>query len=270
MGLLLRSWNLFHGNAVPPERHAFLEDMVRLGTADGPDVLCLQEVPVWALAHLAAWSGMQAFGAVGARPHLGPFPSTAAIGRVLTDLDHGRLRSAFSGQADAILVSPSLRVAWHERIVLNPWRFRGAQARALRLGLVTRLAWSKERRVCQAVRLERSDGRTLVLANLHATSFGADTRLADAELIRAATFLEALAAPGEPRVLAGDYNARTSTSRAIPELESWGYAGGGTVVDHVMVRGAAAGPVVRWPDERRRVGGRLLSDHAPLEVTIEW
>ena len=66
MGLLLRSWNLFHGNAVPPERRAFLEDMVRLGTADGPDVLCLQEVPVWALRRLADWSGMQALGEVAA------------------------------------------------------------------------------------------------------------------------------------------------------------------------------------------------------------
>jgi len=44
--LLVRTWNLFHGNAVPPERRAFLEEMVRLAAADGPDVLALQEVPV--------------------------------------------------------------------------------------------------------------------------------------------------------------------------------------------------------------------------------
>lgn len=269
MGLLLRSWNLFHGNAVPPERRAFLRDMVRLGTADGPDVLLLQEVPAWALAELAGWSGMQALGAVAQPPRLGPFPSTAALGRLLTDLHHGFLRSAFSGQANAILVAPRLRVEGGDRIVLNARRFRAAQARTLGLGPAARLAWGKERRVCQAVRLRRDDGTTLVVANLHATSFGADPRLADAELIRAATFLEAVASPAEPRILAGDFNVREGVSRALPELEAWGFAGGGSGVDHVYARGAALGPVVRWDDARRRVEGRLLSDHAPLEVTIE-
>jgi hypothetical protein len=268
MGLLLRSWNLFHGNAVPPERRAFLRDMVRLGTADGPDVLLLQEVPVWALAELAAWSGMQAFGEVAQPPRLGPFPSTAGIGKALTDLHHGFLRSAFSGQANAILVARRLRVEARERIVMNARRFRGVQARTLGLGPVARLAWGRERRVCQAVRLRREDGSSLVVANLHATSFHADPRLADAELIRAATFLEAVAGPGEPCVLAGDFNVRTATSRALPELRAWGFTGGGGGVDHVYARGVVLGPVARWDDARRRVGGRLLSDHAPLEVTI--
>jgi endonuclease/exonuclease/phosphatase family metal-dependent hydrolase len=187
---------------------------------------------------------------------------------VLTDLNHGALRSAFSGQADAMLVSPRLRVLAHERIVLNPWRFRRAQAQVLGLGVVARLAWAKERRVCQALRLDREE-ETLVVANLHATSF-VDERLADAEAIRAATFVEAFAAPAEPVVLAGDFNLRAATSRAVPELAEWGFRrAGGSVVDHVLVRGLATGAVERWPDERRRVAGRLLSDHAPLEVTIE-
>jgi endonuclease/exonuclease/phosphatase family metal-dependent hydrolase len=268
MGLLLRSWNLFHGNAVPPERRAFLEDTVRLGTADGPDVLCLQEVPAWALSRLAEWSGMQALGEVAARPRIGPFPSTAGVGRLLTAVHHGALRSAFSGQANAILVSPRLRVLGRDRIVLNAPRFRRAQARTLGLGLVARLAWAKERRVCLAVRLRLEDGSTLALANLHATSFAADPRLADAELIRAASFLEAFAGAGEPAVLAGDYNVRAASSRALPELAAWGFAGGGTIVDHILARDAAIGPVLRWDDDRRRVDGRLLSDHAPLEVTI--
>lgn len=268
MGLLLRSWNLFHGNAAPPERRAFLEDMVRLGSADGPDVLCLQEVPAWALSRLAGWSGMQAFGDVAAPPRIGPFPSTACVGRALTDVHHGLLRSAFSGQADAILVAPRLRVLERDRIVLNAPRFRRAQARTLELGLGARLAWAKERRICQALRLRLDDGSTIAVANLHATSFAADPRLADAELIRAATFLEAFAGAAEPCVLAGDYNVREGTSRALPELRTWGFAGGGTVVDHILARGVPIGPVARWDDERRRVDGRLLSDHAPLEVTI--
>jgi endonuclease/exonuclease/phosphatase family metal-dependent hydrolase len=268
VGHLLRSWNLFHGNAVPSERSAFLEDMVRLGSADGPSVLCLQEVPLWALPLLAGWSGMQALGDGAAPARIGPLPSTAAVGRALTGLHHGRLRSAFSGQADAILVSPAIEVLARDRIVLNAVRFRRAQARALGLPRVSRLAWAKERRICQAARLRLEDGTTLAVANLHATSFAADTRLADAELIRAATFLEAFAAADEPCVLAGDFNLRAASSRALPELRSWGYEGGGTVVDHVYARGIAIGPVVPWPDERRRLEGRLLSDHAPLEVTI--
>jgi endonuclease/exonuclease/phosphatase family metal-dependent hydrolase len=270
VGLLLRTWNLFHGNAVPPEQRAYLEQMVRLATADGPDVVLLQEVPVWALARLAAWSGMDALGEVAARPRLGPFPSTAGVGRVLTELNHGLLRSAFSGQGNAILVGPRLRALERDRVVLNAKRFRDAQARVLGLGVVARLAWAKERRIAQAVRLRREDGRTLVVANLHATSFEADPRLADAEAIRAATFVDAIAAPGEPVVLGGDFNVRVSSSRALAELADWGYRrAGGTEVDHVLVRDLDTGAAERWPDDRRRVEGRLLSDHAPLEVRIE-
>jgi len=69
--LVVRTWNLFHGNAVPPGRRAYLEEMVRLVTGDDPDVVCLQEVPVWALRRLEGWSDMAAFGAVAARPRLG-------------------------------------------------------------------------------------------------------------------------------------------------------------------------------------------------------
>ena len=36
----------------------------------------------------------------------------------------------------------------------------------------------------------------------------------------------------------------------------------------LLVRGAQAGPEETWPLERRRVGGRLLSDHAPVEVRL--
>src|ERR687888_2168608 len=66
--LLVRTWNLFHGNTKPPGRKAFLEEMVRLASADRPDVLCLQELPVWSLEHLARWSGMTAVTDVAKRP----------------------------------------------------------------------------------------------------------------------------------------------------------------------------------------------------------
>jgi len=265
--LLVRSWNLFHGNAVPPERNAYLEEMVRLAAADGPDVLCLQEVPLWAVEHLGGWSGMTAVGAVAAPPRIGPLPSTAAIGRVLTDLNHGLLRSAFTGQANAILVSPRLRALEEWTLVLNATSFRSAQARWLGLDLVARLAWAKERRICLAVRVTLPDGGSAVVGNLHATSFEADQRLADAELRRAAAFLDGLAGPSEPVFLCGDTNVPAARSRTMQDLRTWGYSAPGPGIDHVLVRGLSAADPATWPEERRRVDGRLVSDHAPVEVT---
>jgi endonuclease/exonuclease/phosphatase family metal-dependent hydrolase len=267
--VVVRTWNVFHGNANRPGRRAFLEEIVGLVTADAPDVVCLQEVPVWALAELAGWSGMQAFGAVAARPALGPVPSTASIGRALTSLDHGLLRSAFTGQANAVLVSPQLRAVAEPSLVLNSRGFRRAQARWLGLGLLARLAWAKERRVCQAVRLVR-DGGTLLVANLHATSYPRDERLADAELLRAAAFVDGLAAPAEPILLCGDFNVGAARSRTLADLcgPEWGFAGPGPGIDHVLVRGLKASAPFRWADDRRTLDGSLLSDHAPIEVVV--
>jgi endonuclease/exonuclease/phosphatase family metal-dependent hydrolase len=269
--VLVRTWNLFHGNTVPPERRAFLDEMVRLATADRPDVVCLQEVPAWALGQLGIWSGMTAVGEMTQRPSIGPVPSTASIGRALTAPHHGRVRSAFAGQANAVLVAPGLEVLDRRSTVLNPRRFRRAQARWLGLPLVARLAWAKERRVAQAVRVRRPDGTTVLVGNLHATSFPADQRLADAELLRAAWFVTTLAAPDEPVLLCGDFNVPLSRSRSLLDLSGpeWGFSRPGKGIDHVLVRGLPAGPPAPWPEERRRVGGRLLSDHAPVEVRVE-
>jgi endonuclease/exonuclease/phosphatase family metal-dependent hydrolase len=269
--LLVRTWNLFHGNAKPPGRRAFLEEMVRLATADAPDVVCLQEVPVWALRYLARWSGMTAVGDVARRPSLGPLPSTAEIGRVLTDLHHGLFRSAFTGQANAMLFGRDLVVVEHRRVVLNPFRFRRAQARRLGVGRAARLAWAVERRVCQAVRVRDGD-RSLVIGNLHATSYAFDRRLADTELLRAATFVDGMALPGEPLLLGGDFNVSLQTSRTLGDLmtDEWGFSGATPIgIDHVLVRGLRAGDPRRWPAERRLRDGRLLSDHAPVEVEVE-
>jgi endonuclease/exonuclease/phosphatase family metal-dependent hydrolase len=241
--------------------------MLRLVSADRPALVCLQEIPAWALERLDDWSAMTAVSDVAQRPTLGPFPSTAGIGRLLT-VDHGRLRSAFAGQANAVLVDPALRVVDHRVVVLNPRSFRRAQARWLGLDPIARLGWARERRICQAVRMRLQDGTTLLVGNLHATSYPADERLADAELLRAATFVDGLARPGEPVLLAGDFNVTGVRSRTLADLTGaeWGFAGPGPGIDHVLVRGLDAGPAERWRDERRLVDGRLLSDHAPIEV----
>ncbi len=267
--MLVRTWNVFHGNAFPAERDAFLEEMVRLASADCPEVLCLQEVPVWALERLGHWSGMTVYGEVAAPPRVGPVPSSAELGRRLTDLDHGRLRSAFSGQANAILVDLRLRALDRVSVVLNSGPFRSAQARWLGLDLVTRLAWAKERRVCQALRLEFPDGRFALVANLHATGLP-DDRLPDAELFRAASFADGLARPGEICVFAGDFNVRAARSRTLAALvgPDWGFSEAREGLDQVLVRGAEVEACDRWPLERRRAGSRLLSDHAPVEARI--
>jgi endonuclease/exonuclease/phosphatase family metal-dependent hydrolase len=269
--VLVRTWNLFHGNTSPSGRRAYLERMVRLAAADGPDILCLQEVPPWSLPLLAGWAGMPSFGDVAARPALGPLPSTAELGRSLTAVNPGLLRSAFSGQANAILVSRRIRPLRRMRLVLNALSFRRAQARWLRLSPVTRIAWAKERRVCQAVRARLPDGRGLLVANLHATSYPPDERLADAEILRAAVFADALAEPSDVCVLAGDFNARAERSRSLADLAGadWGFSSPSIGIDHILVRGASATPPRRWPARRRALDQRLLlSDHTPVDLWV--
>jgi endonuclease/exonuclease/phosphatase family metal-dependent hydrolase len=260
LALLVRTWNVFHGNADPPERRAFLEEMVRLATADHPDAVCLQEVPVWALPRLEGWSGMRAFGAVAARPLLG----SAELGRVITELNHGLFRSALTGQANAILLQRDLRPLDTGSIVLNPPAFRRRIVRELGLDLGLRLRWAKERRVCHAVRTE-----ALTVANLHGSSVP-DWRVPDAELLRAATFADSFAEPADALVLAGDFNVIREHSRTLEELSGpeWGFTKPISWIDQVLVRGVPSSRAHRWPQEQRRLDGRLLSDHAPVEVRL--
>jgi len=77
--------------------------MIELVTRDHPDVVCLQELPVWALPQLGRWSGMHATTAVARRPLL---PVGA---RPVTALHHGLLRSAVTGEGDAILTRGPVR-----------------------------------------------------------------------------------------------------------------------------------------------------------------
>jgi endonuclease/exonuclease/phosphatase family metal-dependent hydrolase len=253
---------MFHGNASPPERHAFLEQMVRLAVADRPDVVCLQELPVWSLGHLGAWSGMQAVADVTVRPLFG----SAELGRVITDANHGLLRSAFTGQANAVLLAAAFAVQEHRSLVLNPSSFRRHEGRRLDLTLAQRCVWKRNRRLCQVLRLARDDA-TLVLGNLHASGLQ-DNRVADAELLRAATFVDGVADPGEPIVLAGDFNVTAAASRALTELAGpeWGFEGAtGSGIDHILARGLRGTAAAPWPVERRTVEGRVLSDHAPVD-----
>ena len=217
--MLVRTWNLFHGNTHPPQRRAFLREMVELATHDGPDVVCLQEIPLWAMSMLARWSGMQHVSAVARSPRI-PF------GRWPTELHHGFLRSALTGEGDAILVARRYALSGERSAVVSDGGLR---------------------RIVHGVRLDGD----IYVANAHISG---DHR----QLERVFEFVV-----DEPQVLvAGDFNlpgeGLPGFSPPLPES-----------IDQVLVRGVPAGPALRWPDDRRRVGGRLLSDHAPVELHVE-
>jgi endonuclease/exonuclease/phosphatase family metal-dependent hydrolase len=256
--VLVRSWNLYHGNSLPPQRRAFFEDMLRLATADDPDVLCVQEVPAAKLGRFTA-------GDLASRPKA----LSAALGDRITGLHHGALRSALCGQGNGILVAPRFSVLAHHRLTLNPVRFRRAKARELGLGLPAQLAWAKERRSVQALRIADGSGRTYLVANLHCTSYRGSPAIAEAELLRAAWFATSTAAAGDVVIFAGDFNLPPG-SAALASLcsDEWGFSAPGPGIDHVLVRGAEASPVRVWPVERRMWEGKVLSDHAPVEVDV--
>jgi endonuclease/exonuclease/phosphatase family metal-dependent hydrolase len=223
--VLIRSWNVYHGRSQPAGRRGYLRSAVELVAADEPDVVCLQELPLWSLPRLGGWSGMQVFAA---RTKRAPFG--ARFGRAVTSAHYGVLRSAFTGQANAILVRPDHAVD-----------DLGSLAISDRLN---------HPRVCQAVRIDFR----LVVANVHASG-----DVAQRQVNRALAWLEDLVRHDEPVVLAGDFNA----SLALP-----GFSPPQGGIDDILVRGAVATPLHVWPVERRRQNGVVLSDHAPVEMTV--
>ncbi|MGZ6707844.1 MAG: endonuclease/exonuclease/phosphatase family protein [Solirubrobacteraceae bacterium] len=175
--MLVLTWNLFHGRAVPERRHALLGAFVgRLAGWDW-DVALLQEVPPWWPPALGRAAGASARTALTSRNHL------LCARRWVAERRPDLIRSG-GGGANAILV-------------------RGAAIREHRVRTLRRLP---ERRVVHAVRL---DSGTWV-ANLHATAHVEARAREDAEL--AARTVAGWAA-GAPAVLGGDFNLR---SLALP------------------------------------------------------
>ena len=275
--MLIRTWNVFHGNTSPPQRRAFLEDTVAARrSADEPDVVCLQELPLVAAAARRLERDTGGRPALAQPPSLGPLPSTPTIGRAITSLHQGLLRSAFSGQGERDpRLAPARALRDAARLhVLNPRQLPArADASGSGSGSLARLAWAKERRVCQAVRVWDGEPRRSLVANLHATSYPPDQRLADAELLRAFVYVDGLAQPGEPVAVAGDFNV---TLRALAHAA-------GHHADGVGLLAAGAGHRPR-PRARPRAssrarrggrssgascGGAVLSDHAPVDVVVE-
>jgi endonuclease/exonuclease/phosphatase family metal-dependent hydrolase len=238
--VVVRSWNLFHGNTLPPGRRAYLREMIELVTADRPDVVCFQEVPAWALGRLGRWAEMTEMPALARRPSVGP----ALLGRALTAPHHGRIRSAFAGQGNSILLAAGLgvRAQW-----VTPLNGGGRRI---------------ERRVAQRLDLDLLDGRPAVVVNVHCSH----EERGEAEVAVALRLAEEGMRDGGLLVLAGDFNTtpeRSHTLRAASFAATISDS-----IDQVLVRGAPAA-VRAWAEEERVYGGRLLSDHAPVEAEVE-
>jgi endonuclease/exonuclease/phosphatase family metal-dependent hydrolase len=187
-------------------------------------------VPVWALDDLGRWSGMRPYGAV-ARP-----PRGGALGRRVTGLAPDLVRSAFSGQANALLLGGAVVADAPERVVtLNP----GARL---------------ERRVCHVVPVRRN-GERLTIGNLHATAH--DHAAARLELVRVADELSV----GGAALVCGDFN--------VPATGLDGFSAPIAGIDQIVVRELEfERRPATWPRDRRRLGRVLLSDHAPVEAVI--
>lgn len=233
MSLLVRSWNLYHGMTLPRGRRSHLEEAVRLVSSDRPDVVCLQEVPLWGCPHLEIWSGMTAICQSARRVWFPP-----RLGGWITRLNQGFFRSALSGQANAILLRPNL-VPLEER-----WT-------------VISRGWC-ERRICQAMRLQG-----MVIANLHASSEPRYPEICVGETLRALAFVESVAEGSDSIVLAGDFNLRP---KQLPELP--GFSPPGPRIDHILVRSAEVSPLEVWAEAQRTTESGVLSDHAPVELRV--
>lgn len=224
--LLVRTWNLFHGRSFPETRELHLERMVRLVSEGGPAVVCLQELPLWALPRLETWSGMRAVATRTKHALAGP------LGRRFQQLHPRWFRSAITGQAMAVLLGRQVGLEGMEPHVLGP---RGR----------------RERRMCQLVRA-RAEGTPLALVNVHLSTTEAAART---ELDRLSTLL-----PAEtPAIVCGDLNV---AGLGLPGFSEPGSGIDQILVRGLeVVRGTAA-----WPDSMRTTGKGLLSDHAPLEA----
>ena len=158
--LLVRTWNIAHGRDVPPgpgyghARRKLLAEMCAVLVEDDPDIVLLQEVPIWAGPLLREHTGMgvtlaDAYGAHVPFLHLPlPLAAGAALGRALPDF----VRTQFEGQGQALLYGPDLLLVSTRRVQLNERRrLRG------------------EPRIAQLVRLRhRKLGVELAVGNVHA------------------------------------------------------------------------------------------------------
>ena len=250
---------------VPPDargyrhvRRKLLDEMAGLMVQDAPDLVLLQEVPVWAGPLLRELTGMgvtlaPAYGAHVPFVHV-PLPLAvgAAVGRALPDL----VRTQFEGQANAVLYGAGLLLVSARRAQVNERRrLRG------------------EPRIAQLVRLRhRAAGREFVVANVHLDP-GDNREQVERARLPARTLRPRRADdPGRRRECAGQLAGRARARAAG--------------LDRGLVPTCPHRPHLRprLPDGRPahalgldareiRLEGALpvrLSDHDPVDAVISW
>jgi endonuclease/exonuclease/phosphatase family metal-dependent hydrolase len=170
--MLVLSWNLFHGRAVPDEPRSLLGEFATQLASWEWDVALLQEVPPWWPARLGEACGASAHRALTSRNWF--LPVTRWIAERRPDLI-----KSWGGGANAILVR-DLAVVDHRTQTLRHW---------------------PERRVAHGVRLD--DGRWVT--NLHAQAHSEQRAQADVARAASSTILWS---QGAPCILGGDMNTR--------------------------------------------------------------
>jgi endonuclease/exonuclease/phosphatase family metal-dependent hydrolase len=170
--VLVLTWNLFHGRAVPEERRSLLAEFASRLASWEWDVALLQEVPPWWPARLGAECGASARTALTSRNWL--LPVTRPLAERRPDL----LRS-WGGGANAILVRRE-RVLEHGAHTLRRW---------------------PERRLVHGVRL----GSGVWVSNVHAQAHSEARAHAD---VGAAGTWTIPQSQGAPAILGGDMNTR--------------------------------------------------------------
>src|SRR3954468_4583227 len=177
--MLVLTWNLFHGRAVPPAGRDLLADFSATLASWEWDVALLQEVPPWWPPELGRASGAHARLALTSRNLL------PALQRALAERWPDVIKS-WGGGANAILVRGD-RIIEHRKLLLRR---------------------RPERRVVHAVRLESG----LWVGNLHAQVHSEERAQADIAL--AARTLAGWGGGG-PFVLGGDTNVRVPRAAGL-------------------------------------------------------
>jgi endonuclease/exonuclease/phosphatase family metal-dependent hydrolase len=168
--VLVLTWNLFHGRAVPEERRPLLEQFAERLASWEWEVALLQEVPPWWAPRLGAAAGATARTALTSRNWLLP------VTRRIADRRPDLIKS-WGGGANAILVRGE-GVREHRALTLRRW---------------------PERRVAHAVLLERG----WWACNLHAQAHSEPRAEADIAKAGAWAFPPTQHGPG---ILGGDMN----------------------------------------------------------------
>ena len=239
--------------------------MVELATADRPAFVCLQEVPAWALGSVGDWAGMQAVTARTIAPKLGPIRVPAGFGKMLGS----------PGKGNAILLPNDVTIRQEKQITLNTNPF--CEEQAGKLGLTP-----KRRALvgARAARLPHRQGRVPEPAAHADREPPRDERRRPAARGRRAASRRELRRPagrgrGDDRV-AGDFNITLEESSVLKDLTTRAderYSPAGPGASHILVRGRLVrrtlpAPMSWWQNEQRTVGGKLLSDHAPVELVV--